>query len=572
MNKPTLSAMLLAGLLTGCTMIPSYEMPSLPVLDSWQEQPEPQPVPPVPEAGVKAAREIAWQAFFESPQMRQLIDAALEHNRDLKMAALNVEAVRALYRVERSDLVPGIDVGASGSRQKVTKAQSTSNPLFNTPQEYITSTYTANVASTAFELDLFGKLRSENEAALERYFASQQAHDAAKVALIAQTANTYLQWLADGEILKLTQETLATQEKSFTLISKSYESGVASKLDLAQVRQAVQTAKANQALYSRRVMQDRNALQLLVGTQDITPILGQVELQQVKLRRDLPLGLPSEVLLVRPDIRQAEHELNAANANIGAARAAFFPTISLTGAYGYASRDLGDLFTGAASGAWSFAPKITMPIFQGGRNLANLDYASLVKEASVANYEKTIQTAFREVSDELAARMTLDEELQAQQQLVAATQDAYDLSYARYREGIDSFLNVLDAQRSLFAARQQEIEIQKQRLANLVNLYKALGGGLISDETAIAPEPVTTPEAEPLPVSQSAPETAPEPESEPETPVVLTPEIPAQPAPEHVQESVEEVAAPAPAAPVIPVAPNEPEPLPAIPPAPVPVN
>ncbi|MBN66887.1 MAG: multidrug transporter [Rickettsiales bacterium] len=486
MNK-TMVTLLCTTLLGGCTMVPDYLRPDLPVSDTWQQE---ESLPALSSEQQQAVSDIVWQKFFLSPGMQQVVETALNNNRDLRVAALNVEAARALYRVERSDLFPNVSAGASSTRQKVTEAQSTSNPLFGTPQEYITSTYTANLASTAFELDLFGRLRSQNEAALETYFATQSARDAAQISLIAEVANAYLQWLADRKILALTQETLDAQQKSYDLIAKSYEKGVASKLDQAQVRQAVETARTNLALYTRRVMQDQNALVLLMGVKALPTSLQNERLDDVAVLKNLPVGLASDVLLMRPDVQQAEHQLLSDNANIGAARAAFFPTISLTGTFGYASSDLGDLFSSGASGAWSFAPQITLPIFQGGRNIANLDYAKLIKEASVARYEQTIQTAFKEVADELAARSTLDDELNAQHGLVEATQDAYDLSYARYKQGIDNFLNVLDAQRSLFSAQQQEIEIQKQQLANLVNLYKVLGGGAqmqsLDDESAEA--------------------------------------------------------------------------------------
>lgn len=472
--KKVAFTLLCASLINGCTMFPDYLRPNLSVSETWHAE---APLPKLSEEDEKIAKDIAWQKFFFSNGIQKVIDAALANNRDLRIAALNVEAARALYRVERSDLLPNITAGATSARQKVTKAQSTSNPLFSTQRQYITSTYTANLATTAFELDLFGRLRSQNKAALETYFATQSARNATQISLVAEVANAYLQWLADRKILALVKETLKAQEKSYDLISKSYEKGVASRLDLAQVRQAVETARTNLALYTRRVTQDENALVLLMGVKTLDPSLYDEKLDNVGLLEALPVGLPSEVLLIRPDVQRAEHELLSANANIGAARAAFFPTISLTGTLGYASSDLDNLFSGAASGAWSFAPQLTLPIFQGGRNIANLDYAEVVKKTSVANYEKAIQTAFKEVSDELVARNTLDDELTAQHQLVEATQESYDLSYARYKEGIDNFLNVLDAQRSLFSAQQQEIEIEKQRLANLVNLYKVLGGG-----------------------------------------------------------------------------------------------
>lgn len=460
--------------LSSCTMIPEYLRPGLPVQDSWEMS---NALPELTSESQQAATNIQWQSFFQSPGIRKVIEEALENNRDLRIAAINVDAARALYRIERSDIVPNVNAALASNRQKVSRAQSTSSPLFGTPQEYIANVYSANLASAAFELDLFGRLRSQNEAALETYFASKSARDVVRISLIAEVANAYLQWKADRKILALVKETLDAQQKSYSLIAKSFEKGVASKLDVAQVMQAVETAKANLALYTRRVQQDENALMLLMGTKGLDPSISEGELEDVSVIERLPVGLPSQILLLRPDVRQAEHELLSANANIGAARAAFFPTLSLTGNYGYASSELDNLFTSAALGSWSFVPQLTLPIFQGGRNMANLNYAELMKEASVARYEQTIQVAFKEVSDELAARSTLDDEFAAQQRLVEATKQSYDLSSARYKEGIDSFLNVLDAQRSLFAAQQQEIEIEKQRLVNLVNLYKVLGGG-----------------------------------------------------------------------------------------------
>lgn len=484
MAAVTVGALLLAG----CTMAPRFQTPELPVSETWRTDAL------SPERTVSAelaAAEIAWQSFFRSAGLRRVIDTALENNRDLQIAALNVAAARELYRIERSDILPNISAGVAGTRQQLTDAQVAGSANPTASQGYITSTYTANLASTAFELDLFGRLRSQNKAALETYFATRSARDAAQISLIAEVANAYLQWLADRKILVLTEETLAAQEKSYGLIAKSQEKGVASKLDVAQVRQAVETARAARALYTRRVMQDRNALLLLMGIKTFDPILQADQLDDIELMETLPTDLPSDVLLARPDVRQAEHELRSSNANIGAARAAFFPTISLTGSFGYASSSLDNLFSGAASGGWTFAPQITAPIFQAGRNRANLEYSWVVKDASVAQYEKTLQTAFKEVADELAALSTLDDELKAQRRLVNATRQAYNLSYARYKEGIDSFLNVLDAQRTLFTAEQQAIEIEKQRLSNLVNLYKVLGGGTKSaaDEAASPSEP-----------------------------------------------------------------------------------
>lgn len=420
---------------------------------------------------------IQWRDFFQSKDMQKVIDVALENNRDLRIAALNVEAARQAYNIERSDSVPNLNGDISGTRQNVPENASLAGAQAS--REYIYSQYSANLASTAFELDIFGRVRALNEAALEEFFASEQNRMAVQIALIAETANAYLQWLADREILQLSHDTLKAQEKSYNLINKSFENGIASKLEVAQIRQAVETAKTNIALYKRLVEQDKNALVLLMGTPDAAQMLKAVPLKSVSLMKKLPVGLPSEVLLLRPDVRQAEHLLKAKNANIGAARASFFPQIKLTGSYGFASSELSDLFAGGSAGAWSFAPSISVPIFNGGSLWANLRLSETDKEIAVAQYEKTVQTAFREVADELAARNTLSDQAASQRALVQASQDSYDLSYARYKKGIDNFLNVLDAQRSLFAAQQTAIELEKQRLTNVVNLYKTLGGGQI---------------------------------------------------------------------------------------------
>ncbi|MBF0423978.1 MAG: efflux transporter outer membrane subunit [Magnetococcales bacterium] len=456
-------ALFLLPLLWGCTLYPDWQRPEAPVATQWLPLPT--------ETTSPTAHIMAWESFFHSPPLRKVIRAALANNRDLRQAALTIEAAQALYRVESADLLPSVSAGMTASRTGLTRAQNSDG------NRSINASYSANVATTAFELDLFGRLRQQNKAALQRYFATRAARDTAQISLIASVANTYLQWLADRKILTLAEETLTTQTQTYALVRQSHEKGVGSKLDVAQVQIAVETARANQALYQRRVMQGGHALQLLMGSPEPLPTTPPT-LEAVALTTVLPPGLPAEILLQRPDVVQAEHALQAAHADIGAARAAFFPQISLTAGVGLASAELGNLFSNAAGGAWNFIPKISLPIFDHGLNQANLDYAKIRENSLIAAYEQTIQTAFREVADALAARQTLELELMAQRDLVAASQKAYDLSFARYKGGIDSFLDVLDAQRSLFAAQQHYIEVEKQRLANQVNLYKALGGGL----------------------------------------------------------------------------------------------
>jgi multidrug efflux system outer membrane protein len=465
MHKKNL--LLLPLLLAGCTMIPDYTPAELPVAKQWPgQQTESEEKSDASEVKTPVAQ-IAWNDFFKSPVLQNVLRAALENNRDLRVAALNVEAARSAYGIERANLLPSVNGDITGLKQKTLPGASgrAANEI-----------YTAQV-NASYELDFFGRIRSLNEAALESFLASEDARKAVQVSLLAETANAYLQLQADRELLKLTKSTLEAQEKSSNLINQRFNRGIGSRLDVAQALIPLEQARANLALYTRLVAQDKNALILLIGKQDADSLLAEQNLDSIELMKELPVGLPSEILLSRPDISEAEHNLLSANANIGAARANFFPRISLTGSYGQASVQLSDLFKSAAGTVWSFAPQVSLPIFQGGANIANLNLSETNRDIAVANYEKSIQAAFREVADQLAARATLDQQLKAQQNLVKASQDAYNLSGARYRLGTDSFLSVLDAQRSLFTAQQAEIDIRKQRLANMVNLYKALGGG-----------------------------------------------------------------------------------------------
>lgn len=472
-SKHITTLLLVATLLSGCTMIPHFKRPEPPVAKEWPIKTE-----GGQEATISAAS-LSWQEFFKSPALQSAITTALEHNRDLRVAALNVEAARAQYGIQRSNLLPSITGDLEGSRQRISQ----NAQVDDSTNSFINEYYTAEV-SLSYGLDFFGRLRSLSRAAQEEFLATEEARNAIQVSLIAETANAWLQLQADRAILRLTHDTFTAQHRSFELIQARFDKGVSSSLELAQARIPLETARVNYALYTRLVEQDKNALAVLLGTHNAEVLMEEHPLEKVELMESLPVGLPSEVLLLRPDIRQAEHELLAANANIGAARAAFFPSISLTASIGEASGELDDLFTSSAGSIWSFMPKVSIPIFQGGRNFANLFLSQANRDIAVAQYEKAIQMAFREVADELAARATLGQQLLAQTQLVEASQSAYDSSRARYDQGVDSFLGVLDAQRSLYSAQQQKIEIEKQRLTNLVNLYKVLGGG----QTAEMPE------------------------------------------------------------------------------------
>ena len=423
------------------------------------------------EYGQTVATDIKWNDYFTTPELQRVIDIALANNTDLRIAALNIAEARAMYRIDRANLLP--TVNANGDATIVESSNDTSA----TGLAIRTDTYAANVEVAAYELDLFGRIRSQNEAAINDYLATEQAHAVVRNALIAEVANAYLQLMADRELLALTQQTLKAQEETYNLLSRTLELGATTEQDVSRAATAVETAKVNLHQYNRLVAQDENALYLLMGvahgTQDLD-LTGTLD--DVKIDDVLNPQIPSEALLARPDIKQAEFELLSANADIGAARAAFFPSISLTGTYGFASTDLSNLFTSGAAGAWSFIPQITMPIFEGGRNKANLDVAEIRKDKAIIGYEQAIQTAFREVADELAAHATLDQQLKAQKRLVSAGQTVYDKTQARYQSGIDSFLSVLDAQRELYAYQQNEILTQQLYMSNLVNLYKVLGG------------------------------------------------------------------------------------------------
>lgn len=464
MSKSLLSLAVTAFVLSGCSLIPDYQRPEAPVAAQFPQG----PAYSSNQAPSQAAAEQGWKQFFHDPALQQLIQTALENNRDLRVAALNIDAYAAQYNIQRADLFPAVSATGSGSRQRVPARSS------QTGKESISSSYSATLGISSYELDLFGRVRSLSEEALQKYFATEEARRSTQISLVASVATAYLTWQSDKELLKLTQDTLGAYEQSYKLTSRSNEVGVSSALDLSQARTSVENARVALARYTRQVAQDENSLTLLLGT-GLPANIASKPLSD-NLLSEVPAGLPSDLLQRRPDILQAEYNLKAANANIGAARAAFFPSISLTANAGTMSPDLGGLFKGG-SGTWSFAPQINIPIFNAGSLRASLDYSKIQKEINVANYEKAIQTGFQEVSDGLAARETYKEQLEAQRGFVAANQDYYRLAERRYRIGVDSNLTFLDAQRQLFSAQQSLITDRLAQLTSEVTLYKALGGG-----------------------------------------------------------------------------------------------
>lgn len=463
--------------LSGCSLIPEYQQPASPVASEWPQG----AAYAGAESGVAGTLPLDRRAFFQDPQLQQLIDLALDNNRDLRQAALNVEAYRALYRIQRSELLPSIGVDGNGTRQRLP------DDLAPSGEAGINSQYGVTLGTSAWELDLFGRVRSLQGAALQRYLATEEAQRSVQTALVSDVANAWLAWNTDHALLELTRATLDSYRESLQMVEASHSGGIASALDVRQARSLVEQARVQLALYTRQLAEDRNALQLLVGTSLPPELLPATELDGPVLAT-LPAGLPADVLQQRPDIRAAEHQLRAANADIGAARAAFFPSIRLTAVAGTASADLDGLFDGG-SGTWSFMPQINLPIFTAGRLKANLEYSEIQRDINVARYEQSIQTAFREVSDGLAARGTFDEQVQAQNDLVVATSEYYELAQQRYDEGVDNYLLVLDAQRELFASRQQLLTYQLQRLTSEVALYRALGGGWQATVSASLTQP-----------------------------------------------------------------------------------
>jgi multidrug efflux system outer membrane protein len=431
-----------------------------------------------------AAADIGWREFFPDPQLQQLIALTLANNRDLRVATLNVQSAQAQYRIQRAQLFPTIDASAVEQIQRVpigvleaevpAGGNATSGAL---PSGITVHTYNVGVGFTSYELDLFGRIRSLSHVALQQYFSAGETQRSVQLTLVAEVAIAYVTILADQTLLDITRDTLKSQQDSYALTQKLFNGGTTTELALRQAESTVDTAQANLAQYNRQLAQDRDALQLLLGAPIPEGIDFSRGLDRGEMVAELAEGIPSDVLVRRPDVLAAEHQLMATNAQIGAARAAFLPSISLTGDFGTESAQLSGLFKGG-SHAWAFSPQISVPLFAGGANVANLQATKLARDTAVAQYEKAIQTAFREVADALVARGTLDDQLAAQQALVTASEQAYRLADMRYRGGVDSYLSALDAQRTLYSAQQQLQAVRLARLQNLVTLYKALGGGL----------------------------------------------------------------------------------------------
>ena len=487
MTRPLLAAAAAAVALAGCTLDPRYERPAPPVPAAFPQG----GAYGAPEAASTPAPALPWRDFFTDPKLRDVIQLALDNNRDLRVSVLNIAEARAQYRIQRSEELP--HVGANfdptyehlpasvlGVQSGVAATPATGGvgaAVANSNQAVTIHYFDANLGVSNYELDLWGRVRSLSRQALEQYLSTKEARRAEQISLISQVATAYVTYAADVERLKTAQDTVNSDQTSVNLTTARLQGGVASDLDVRQADSALEQAKAEVATYTTTVAQDVNALRLLVGAEPPAQDLpGPLQDQFVTLA-DLPAGVSSTVLLDRPDVMEAEHTLRGYNANIGAARANFLPTIELTGGGGSTSVSLGSLF-GAGSGSWTFMPTVTLPIFDYGQNAATLRYAKAERDVAVAQYEKTIQTAFREVADQLAQRGQIAALLDANAREVDALSHYSGLAQARYQRGSDTYLNVLTAQTSLLSAQQNLITARLTRATNLISLYQVLGGGV----------------------------------------------------------------------------------------------
>ncbi|KQP18388.1 efflux transporter outer membrane subunit [Pseudorhodoferax sp. Leaf267] len=472
-----LASLAAALALSGCmNLAPRYEQPIAPVPTAW-----PSAAMQPANATVAVPALTGWRDFFVDTRLREVVALALQNNRDLRVSTLNIERARAIYGIQSAAALPTFDIGAGASRGR------TPGGLTTNGQPRISESFSADLGLTAYELDFFGRVRNLSEAALQDFFTTEETRRSAQISLVSSVAAAWLQLATDQQRLQLARDTLANQRRSFDLVRRANELGAQSGVAVAQSQTTVESARADVAAYDALVEQDRNALALLVGASVPAELLPGSATDVVSLLPAPPAELPSSVLQQRPDVLAAEHALRASNADIGAARAAFYPRIALTGSAGVASSSLGDLFQGS-SRAWSFGPSISLPIFDGGARRNSLRAAEVQRDIQIATYEKTIQTAFREVADALAARRTLAERLDAQRALVAASTRSFDLAQALFKGGSGSYLDVLDAQRTLYGAQQSLISLQLTEQGNRLTLYKVLGGGW-SEQT---PAPAAT--------------------------------------------------------------------------------
>lgn len=464
----TLATLLLAG----CSLNPKLEKPALSIPHTYMESEGSH----LPNAG-----ELGWRSIFRDPALQQVIETGLKNNKDLRIAILNVETARAQYGIQSAPRLPSFNLNGSYSRQKMSSAGSANigEGQKGSPSA-IQDQNSFGLGLSAFEIDLFGRVKSLSQAAYARYLASEEGQRAAKISLIASIANAWYNRELATEQLTLANKTLDDWQNSLKLARLLKQAGQQSQIDIAQAEGQVATAQADVQSSERAHMQAANALRLLVGSALPVTASGVISMDNSPVLLELPAGLPSELLTRRPDILQAERNLEAANAEIGAARAAFFPRLSLTASMGFASPALRSLFN-TDNKTWQFSPQITQPIFQGGQLKAELDVAKIKKSTAVAEYEKAIETAFKEVSDGLAGNATYRQQFEAQQRVVNSAQQRQNLSYLRYKAGLENRLELLDSQRQLYSSQQSLLTLRQNQIKNAVELYKSLGGGLKDD-------------------------------------------------------------------------------------------
>ncbi|MHC5129430.1 efflux transporter outer membrane subunit [Pseudomonas inefficax] len=451
----------LACALVGCSLAPTYQRPEAPVPAQWGNATGQQG---------QAVAQLDWQAFILDPTLRQLIGTALGNNRSLRQALLDIEQARALYGIRRADRVPGLNAGASGNRQHLP------SDLSSDGREGVNSTYQVGLSLPEYEIDLFGRVKSLSDAALEQYLATEEVSRAAHIALIAEVSQAYLTLDGAERRLALTRHTLGSREDSLALIGQRRTVGTATALDHQEALGLVEQSRAELESVLREQQQAYNALVLLLGSASAARVIPAERPEAPMLLQDIAPGAPSALIERRPDILAAEHRLRARNADIGAARAAFFPRISLTGSFGTSSAQMSGLFEGG-SRSWGFMPQLSLPLFDAGRNKAALSLAEARKDSAVAAYEGTIQTAFREVADALAASDTLRREEIARKALADTSRASLVLAKARYEGGVDSHLRYLDAQRNTYLNEAAAIDASIERQKSLVDLFRALGGG-----------------------------------------------------------------------------------------------
>lgn len=453
----------LAFLGVGCSMAPTYQRPDLPVSEVWTET-------EFDDQELSVPSDLNWTEFFADQHLTRLVNLALDNNRDLRVAGLNVERIEALYQIQRLALVPNLNLNAGGTRQRVP------GDLNGTGTAMTSNSFSVGGQIPSYELDFFGRVTSLKDQALETYLASQEARKSYELSIVSSVVRQYFAFLAANEQLELALNAAETAEHSYDLNRQTYEAGIGSEMSLRASETQLHAFRANVAVLRSQMTQTKNALIFLVGTSLPEDLLTRVSLADFNLVVSIPVGLPSDLLRRRPDIRSAEHVLIAANAYIGAARAAFFPSIRLTTFGGTASSELSELFE-SGSGSWSFSPSITLPIFSGGRNKANLDIAWVSQKIEIANYEKAIQSAFREVADGLAVRKNIDEQIDAQEARITAANRRFELSKELFNMGSESYLTVILAEQELIGAKQSLVQAQLSKLTNLTSLFAALGGG-----------------------------------------------------------------------------------------------